>query len=45
MKKYPPTLWKDQSGSAKLLEQCKSVATAWQQAAKDKNIWNDSLKQ
>lgn len=45
MKKYPPTLWKDQPGSAKLLEQCKSAATAWQQAAKDKNIWNDSLKQ
>lgn len=44
MKKYPPTLWKDKPGSAKLLEQCKSAATAWQAAAKEKNMWNDSLK-
>jgi poly(3-hydroxybutyrate) depolymerase len=45
MKKYPPALWKDKSGSAKLLEQCKSAANAWQAAAKEKNMWNDSLKQ
>ena len=45
MKKYPPALWKDKPGSAKLLEQCKAAATAWQSAAKGKNMWNDSLKQ
>jgi predicted esterase len=45
MKKYPPALWKDQPGSAKLFEQCKSAAIAWQTAAKEKNIWNDALKQ
>ncbi len=45
MKKYPPALWKDKPGSAKLLEQCKAAATAWQAAAKEKNMWNDSLKQ
>ena len=45
MKKYPPAFWKDKPGSAKLLEQCKSAAIAWQAAAKEKNMWNDSLKQ
>jgi hypothetical protein len=45
MKKYPPSLWKNKAGSTKLLEQCKAAAIAWQSAAKDKNIWNDSLKQ
>lgn len=45
MKKYPPALWKDKPGSAKLLDQCKAAATAWQAAAKEKNMWNDSLKQ
>lgn len=45
MKKYPPALWKDKAGSAKLLEQCKAAAIAWQAAAKEKNMWNDSLKQ
>lgn len=45
MKKYPPILWKDKPGSEKLLEQCKSAATAWQTAAKGKNMWNDSLRQ
>ncbi len=45
MKKYPPALWKDKPGSAKLLEQCKSAANAWQTAAKSKNMWNDSMKQ
>ena len=45
MKKYPPVLWKDKPGSEKLLEQCKSAAAAWQKAAEDKNMWNDSLKQ
>jgi poly(3-hydroxybutyrate) depolymerase len=44
MKKYPPALWKDKPGSAKLLEQCKAAAISWQAAAKDKNMWNDSLK-
>jgi poly(3-hydroxybutyrate) depolymerase len=45
MKKYPPALWKNKPGSAKLLEQCKAAAIAWQSAAKEKNMWNDSLKQ
>ncbi len=44
MKKYPPALWKDKPGAEKLLEQCKSAANAWQAAAKQKNMWNDSLK-
>lgn len=44
MKKYPPALWKDKPGSEKLLEQCKTAATSWQAAAKEKNMWNDSLK-
>ncbi|MES2982874.1 MAG: hypothetical protein V4727_11220 [Verrucomicrobiota bacterium] len=45
MKKYPPAMWKDKPGSAKLLEQCTAAANAWQAAAKGKNMWNDSLKQ
>ncbi len=45
MKKYPPAMWKDKPGSAKLLEQCKAAAISWQAAAKEKNIWNDALKQ
>jgi poly(3-hydroxybutyrate) depolymerase len=44
MKRYPPSLWKDKPGSMKLLEQCKAAATAWQSAAKEKNMWNDSLR-
>jgi poly(3-hydroxybutyrate) depolymerase len=44
MKKYPPILWKDKPGSTKLLEQCRAAATAWQSAAKEKNMWNDVLK-
>lgn len=45
MKKYPPAMWKDKPGSEKLLEQCMTAAKAWQAAAKEKNMWNDSLKQ
>ncbi len=44
MKKYPPAIWKDRPGSEKLLEQCKSAATAWQKAAMEKNMWNDAVK-
>lgn len=44
MKKYPPVMWKDKPGSEKLLAQCKAAANAWQAAAKNKNIWDDSLK-
>lgn len=45
MKNYPPALWKDKPGSAKLLEQCTAAAHAWQAAAKEKDMWNDNLKQ
>jgi len=45
MKKYPPVLWKEKPGSEKLLEQCLAAANAWQTAAKEKNLWNDSLNQ
>jgi predicted esterase len=44
MKKYPPVMWRDKPGSEKLLGQCKEAANAWQAAAKEKGIWNDSLK-
>ena len=36
MKKYPPALWKDKPGSAKLLGQCQAAAHAWYKAAKEK---------
>jgi hypothetical protein len=29
MQKYPPILWKDKPGSAKLLEQCRNAAQNW----------------
>jgi poly(3-hydroxybutyrate) depolymerase len=45
MKKYPPALWKDKPGSAKLLEQCTAAANMWQAAAKEKNMWNNALQQ
>lgn len=45
MKKYPPALWKDKPGSAKLLEQCTAAANAWKTAAKEKNMWNNALQQ
>lgn len=44
MKKYPPAMWKDKPGSENLFAQCKAAAGAWQAAAKNKNIWDDSLK-
>lgn len=45
MKKYPPVLWKDKPGSAKLLEQCKAAALLWHQTAKEKGMLNNALKQ
>lgn len=45
MKKYPPVLWKDKPGSAKLLEQCKGAAELWYQTAKEKNMLSTTLKE
>lgn len=42
MKRYPPALWKDRPGSAKLLEQCQLAAAAWLAAAKEKNLLNSA---
>ena len=33
MCKYPPALWKDKPGSAKLLGQCERAAKSWYDAA------------
>ena len=44
MKKYPPSLWKDKPGSAKLLSQCESAAKEWLAAAKAKGMWSDQME-
>ncbi len=44
MKKYPPVLWKEKPGSAKLLEQCERAANAWYAAAKTNNKWTGPVK-
>ena len=41
MRKYPPALWKEKPGSAKLLAQCERAAKAWYEAAKTKGLWDD----
>lgn len=45
MKKYPPILWKEKPGSAKLLQQCEGAAKDWMAAAKDKGLWSDKSKE
>lgn len=38
MRKYPPALWKDKPGSAKLLKQCEAAAKKWFDAAGGANM-------
>lgn len=45
MKKYPPSLWKDKPGSAKLVEQCKAAAGSWYKTAKEKQMLTAAMKQ
>jgi poly(3-hydroxybutyrate) depolymerase len=45
MRKYPPILWKDKPGSAKLLEQCERAASASYEAAKAKGLWKGAAKE
>ncbi len=45
MRKYPPILWKDKPGSAKLLEQCRNAAESWLAAAKAKGRWKGKEKE
>ena len=44
MNKYPPILWKEKPGSAKLLEQCERAANAWYAAAKTNGKWTEPAK-
>lgn len=45
MRKYPPILWKDKPGSAKLLEQCRNAAQNWLAAAKANGLWKGKDKE
>lgn len=45
MRKYPPALWKDKSGSEKLIAQCKQAAELWYAAAKANGLWNGEAKE
>lgn len=45
MRKYPPILWKDKPGSAKLLEQCRKAAETWLAAAKANGRWKGKDKE
>jgi poly(3-hydroxybutyrate) depolymerase len=45
MRKYPPILWKDKPGSAKLLEQCRNAAERWLAAAKANGLWKGKDKE
>ncbi|QTN32684.1 hypothetical protein HZ994_10190 [Akkermansiaceae bacterium] len=45
MRKYPPVLWKDKPGSAKLLEQCRNAAETWHAAAKSNGLWKGKDKE
>jgi len=44
MEKYPPVLWKDKEGSAKLLEQCERAATNWKKSAERAGRFNGEVK-
>jgi predicted esterase len=44
MRRYPPALWKDKPGSAKLLEQCQAAAKRWFDKAGGEEM-NDDAKQ
>ncbi len=45
MRKYPPILWKEKPGSAKLLEQCERAASSSYQSAKAKGLWKGAAKE
>lgn len=45
MKKYPPAVWKEKPGAAKLLQQCEGAAKEWLAAAKAKGMWSEQNKQ
>jgi poly(3-hydroxybutyrate) depolymerase len=45
MRKYPPVLWKDKPGSAKLLEQCRNAAQNWLATAKANGHWKGKDKE
>jgi poly(3-hydroxybutyrate) depolymerase len=45
MRRYPPVLWKDKPGSAKLLEQCRNAAENWLAAAKANGLWQGKDKE
>jgi poly(3-hydroxybutyrate) depolymerase len=45
MSKYPPILWKEKPGSAKLLRQCERAASASYQTAKAKGLWKGAAKE
>ena len=44
MEKYPPILWKERSGSAKLLEQCEAAAMRWKKKAEDAGNFDGDVK-
>lgn len=44
MRKFPPILWKDKPGSAKLLAQCGRAAELWYAAAKANGLWKGAAK-
>lgn len=44
MRKYPPILWKEKPGSAKLLKQCERAANLWYAAAKSNGLWQGAAK-
>jgi hypothetical protein len=44
MRKYPPAIWKDKPGAAKLLKQCEGAAERWFDAAGGDKM-NASAKQ
>ena len=44
MRKYPPILWKERPGAAKLLAQCGRAADLWYHAAKSNGLWKGAAK-
>jgi poly(3-hydroxybutyrate) depolymerase len=44
MRKYPPVLWKDKPGSAKLLAQCERAAIRWHRATTASGSWHRAAK-
>ena len=44
MRKYPPAIWKDKPGAAKLLKQCEGAAKTWHAAAKANGQWKGAAK-